>query len=89
MYNPMELTALLNSPSAAFASFSNAAEMIKLLYIPNYFSDKGPFSDVSTGAYKGMPKVLRNFIKVTPFKNIIEMSNPQAKRKYLENQLSF
>ena len=90
LYQPLELTALLNSPSAAFSSITNAAEMLKLIWIPNYFSDNSsPFKQVSTGAYKGMPKLLRNFIKVTPFKNVIEASDPKAKRKYLDNQLAF
>lgn len=90
LYQPLELTALLNSPSAAFSSITNAAEMLKLIWIPNYFSDNSsPFKEISTGAYKGMPKLLRNFIKVTPFKNVIEASDPKAKRKYLDNQLAF
>ena len=64
--------------------------MLKLIWIPNYFSDNSsPFKEISTGAYKGMPKLLRNFIKVTPFKNVIEASDPKAKRKYLDNQLAF
>ena len=90
LYQPLELTALLNSPSAAFSSITNAAEMLKLIWIPNYFNDNSsPFKEISTGAYKGMPKLLRNFIKVTPFKNVIEASDPKAKRKYLDNQLAF
>ena len=44
LYQPLELTALLNSPSAAFSSITNAAEMLKLIWIPNYFSDNSsPF----------------------------------------------
>lgn len=89
LYNPFELTALLNSPSAAFASINNAADMLKLLWIPNYFTDKGPFQIIDRGVYKGMPKILRHIVKITPAKNIIEAKDPKPKRKYLENQLMF
>lgn len=92
LYNPLELTALLNSPSAAFSSINNAASMLKLLWIPNYFGDRSPFSQVKSGAYEGMPIVLRNFIKLSPFKNLVEFPNTETvrnKRNYLENQLMF
>lgn len=89
LYNPLELTALLNSPSAAFASITNAAEMIKLLWLPNYFGEKTPFSASTSGVYKGMPKAFKSFIKMTPAKNILEATQPKPKRKYLENQLMF
>lgn len=92
LYNPLELTALLNSPSAAFSSINNAASMLKLLWVPNYFSDRSPFSQVKSGAYEGMPIVLRNFIKLSPFKNLVEFPNTETvknKRNYLENQLMF
>lgn len=86
LYNPLELTALLNSPSAAFNSINNMASMIKLLWIPNWSKD-GIFKEASSGPYKGMPKILKNFIKFTPAKNIIEAADPKPKRNYLQNQL--
>lgn len=92
LYNPMELTALLNSPSAAFSSITNAADMLKLLWIPNYFSDTNPFRPISSGIYEGFPKILRNVLKITPFKNAVEATDTKtirAKRNYLENQLMY
>lgn len=86
MYNPFELTSLLNSPSAAMSSIDNIASMLKLLWIPNWL-EGGVFKAASSGPYKGMPKILKNFIKFTPAKNIIEASDPKPKRNYLQNQL--
>jgi hypothetical protein len=88
LYNPFELTNLFNSPSAAFASFDNASNYLKLLWIPNFFSDKGVFSEVESGVYKGWPKILRNTLKLTPAKNIFEATSVEGirgKRNYLEN----
>lgn len=86
LYNPLELTALLNSPSAAFNSINNMADMLKLLWIPNWSSD-GIFKKSASGPYKGMPKILKNLIKFTPVKNVIEATDPKPKRNYLQNQL--
>jgi hypothetical protein len=93
LYNPFELVALLNTPSAAVSRIETAANMLKLLWIPNYFSEKGnPTEKVTKGVYKGQPKVVRNIIKSTPFHSIWEAQDPAAirdKRNYLETQLEF
>ncbi len=92
MYNPFELTSLLNSPSAAVNVIETGSDMLKVLWIPNYFGDGNPFATVKSGAYKGFPKVLRNIIKASPGHGLIEMWDPQtvrAKRNYLEHQLMF
>lgn len=60
--------------------------MIGLLWLPNHFAG-GVWDVIDRGAYKDMPKVLRNFIKFTPAKNIIEAADPKPKRSYLQNQL--
>lgn len=86
LYNPFELQALLNSPSAAFNTFEYMTGMIGLIWLPNHFAG-GVWEAIDRGAYKGMPKVLRNFIKFTPAKNIIEAADPKPKRSYLQNQL--
>lgn len=86
LYNPLELVQLLNSPSAAFNTVEQMANMIKLLWIPNWFGGD-IFKKVDRGAYKGMPSIMKNFIKFTPAKNVIEATDPKPKRSYLENQL--
>ena len=91
LYNPFELTALLNSPSAAINIIETGAGMLKVMWPGTYLGDN-PFAPVKSGAYKGLPKVLRNIIKVTPGHHVFEAldeSTVRAKRNYLENQLMF
>ena len=91
LYNPFELTALLNSPSAAINIIETGAGMLKVVWPGTYIGDN-PFAPVKSGAYKGLPKVLRNIIKVTPGHHVFEAldeSTVRAKRNYLENQLMF
>ena len=89
MYNPLELINMLNSPSAATGTIEQLSGIIKILMIPNWFGDKSAFSDVKSGPYEGMPKFMKNMIKSTPVKNLFEVRDPRAKRKYMETQLTF
>lgn len=92
LYNPLELTNLLNSPSAAVSTLGLLFNMIKLIFPGTYLRENGIFSDVKSGAYKGWPRILRNIIKMTPAKNVYEFFSTQGienKRTYLENQLMF
>ena len=87
MYNPLEFLALIKSPTAAFTTFDNASSIINLLNPASYIGDRTPFTIIDRGSYKGMPVILRNIIKVTPFRSIFEAGDPEAKRNYLQNQL--
>lgn len=87
MYNPFEFISLIKSPTAAFNWFDNASSFINLFNPASYVGDRTPFTIIDRGPYKGMPVILKNIIKVTPFKSIIEATDPKAKRNYLQNQL--
>ena len=87
MYNPLEFLALIKSPTAAFTTFDNASSIINLFNPASYVGDRTPFTIIDRGSYKGMPVILRNIIKVTPFRSIFEAGDPEAKRNYLQNQL--
>lgn len=87
MYNPMEFFSLIKSPTAAFTWFDNASAFINLFNPFSYIGSGGPFAIIDRGVYEGMPRVLRNIIKVTPVRSIIEAGDPQSKRSYLQNQL--
>lgn len=87
MYNPFEFISLIKSPTAAFNWFDNASSFINLFNPASYVGDRAPFTIIDRGPYKGMPVILKNIIKVTPFKSIIEATDPKAKRNYLQNQL--
>ena len=92
LYNPIEVTNLFNSPSAAISSLENAFNYIKLVFPGTYFYESNMFSSIKTGVYKGWPKILRNTVKLTPLKNIIEATDVKgikSKRNYLENQMMF
>lgn len=87
MYNPFEFISLIKSPTAAFNWFDNASSFINLINPASYIGDRTPFTIIDRGPYKGLPVILRNIIKVTPIKSIIEATDPKAKRNYLQNQL--
>ena len=87
MYNPFELMSLIKSPTAAFNWFDNASSFINLINPFAYTGNKTPFTIIDRGVYKGMPVILRNIIKVTPFKSVFEAQDPKSKRNYLQNQL--
>lgn len=83
MYNPMEFLSMIKSPTAAFTWFDNASAFINLFNPFSYIGDGGPFKIIDRGVYKGMPRIVRNIIKVTPIRSIIEAGDPQSKRSYL------
>ena len=87
MYNPMEFFSLIKSPTAAFTWFDNASAFINLFNPFSYIGSGGPFAVIDRGVYEGMPRILRNIIKVTPIRSIIEAGDPESKRSYLQNQL--
>ena len=87
MYNPFEFMALIKSPTAAFNWFDNISSFINLINPASYIGDRTPFTIIDRGVYKGMPVILKNIIKVTPFKSIVEAQDPKSKRNYLQNQL--
>lgn len=87
MYNPFELVSLVKSPTAAFNWFDNASSFLNLMNPFSYTGDRTPFTIIDRGVYKGMPVIMRNIIKVTPFKSIFEAQDPKVKRDYLQNQL--
>ena len=92
LYNPLEVTNLFNSPSAAVSTLENAFNYIKLVLPGTYFYENNMFSEIKAGAYKGWPKILRNTVKLTPLKNIIEAVDTKgvrSKRNYMENQMMF
>lgn len=78
---------MIKSPSAAFTTLDNASAFIDLVNPFAYTGDRGPFTIIDRGVYEGMPRILRNIIKVTPIRSIIEAQDPKSKRSYLENQL--
>lgn len=87
MYNPFEFMALIKSPTAAFNWFDNISSFINLINPASYIGNRTPFTIIDRGVYKGMPVILKNIIKVTPFKSIVEAQDPKSKRNYLQNQL--
>lgn len=92
LYNPLEVTNLFNSPSAAVSTLENAFNYVKLVFPGTYFYESNIFSEVKSGVYKGWPKILRNTIKLTPIKNVLEATDTRgvrSKRNYLENQMMF
>ena len=73
-YNPFEFISLIKSPTAAFNWFDNASSFINLFNPASYVGARTPFTIIDRGPYKGLPVILKNIIKVTPFKSIIAVS---------------
>ena len=59
-----ELLNIANSPTAGTNTFKT------LLGLPTFFIDAN--KEVTKGAYAGKSKLFKNFVKMTPFKNIYE-----------------
>ena len=87
MYNPVELMSLIKSPTAAFSYFENQYNILGILNPLSYIYGKTPWTAIDRGVYEGWPRILKTMIKTTPFKNILEIQDPKAKRNYLKNQL--
>lgn len=87
MYNPFEFIALIKSPTAAFNWLDNVSSFINIINPAAYVGDRTPFTIIDRGVYKNMPVILKNIIKVTPFKSAFEAQDPKSKRNYLQNQL--
>lgn len=87
MYNPMEFISMIKSPTAAVSWIDNASSFVNVFNPYSYFGDRTPFTIIDRGVYKGMPVIMRNMIKVTPFRSIFEAQDPETKRNYLQNQL--
>lgn len=87
MYNPVELMSLIKSPTAAFSYFENQYNILGILNPLNYIYGKTPWTSIDRGVYEGWPRILKTIVKTTPFKNILEIQDPKAKRNYLKNQL--
>jgi len=78
---------MVKSPTAAFSWFDHSLGVLGIFNPFAYIYAKSTWSAVDRGVYKGLPKVMRNVIKITPAKNLMEMQDPKAKRNYLQNQL--
>jgi hypothetical protein len=95
-YNPREVIDIIKSPSAATSTFENGVTTIMSVFDIFSFNDdpvgkgknkKHPSAIVKRGAYKGMTRFERSLIKATPYKHFIEIQDPNAKRRYIENML--
>jgi hypothetical protein len=90
MYNPLEFVQLMKNPSAAITMLENGSILWRLLNPLSYLGAKhSPFRKIERGPYEDIPMALRNLIKMTPAKNIIEMKDPKSKRVYVQGQLLF
>ena len=76
--NITEILNILNTPSAATNFIESADTLIRSL-----FDDE----EIKYGVYEGMSKSERAMIKMSLLKNLYEMQDPQAKNKYVKNQI--
>lgn len=79
-YNLMDVYSSFKSVSPATGEVDHIYSAIQWLFQD---SEK----EILYGPYAGWPKWAQQAIKSTPFKNIIEATDPAAKNKYLEGQL--
>jgi hypothetical protein len=86
LYNPIEFLTLLKNPSAAINLLEQFSVFFKIFF-PEFWMENGALDKISRGPYEGMPRIMRNIIKMTPAKNIIEATQPKLKREYLQTQM--
>jgi hypothetical protein len=79
-YNPMEVAAILNSPTAAKPLLDNMSASFNVLA---FFSDE----QIRQGPYKGWNKGAKALFKLGPWKNIYEAQSIETKYRYLMNQI--
>ena len=80
-YNPMEIVGVLNSPSPS-TNLLTQIMAIKDIFFPSTWTQP-----IERGSYKGMNKLERSMIKLSPLRAMWEIQDPKGKRLYLENQI--
>lgn len=80
LYDPVDIFKSLQSVTPATDEIDNALEAFVYLVTD-------PDREVLYGAYKGWPKWAQKGFKLTPFKNLYEAQDPNAKVKYITTQL--
>ena len=81
LYNPYDLYRTLKSVSALPDLLNPITNIVDWQTIKDIFK---PNDRIKYGVYKGKTRTQRSLIKMTPFKNIYELQDPAAKRKYYE-----
>lgn len=80
-YNPMEIVGVLNSPSPS-TNLLTQVMAVKDIFFPSTWTQP-----IERGSYKGMNKLERSMIKLSPLRAMWEIQDPKGKRLYLENQI--
>lgn len=78
LYNPKELMNILNSPSAA----TNTLDTLDA-FVRSFAANE----EIEYGPYENMTPRQKAIIKLTIFKNMYELQNPEIKDKYITNQI--
>lgn len=93
-YNVLDMFNTLKSVSAIMSYVQNMQSFAANIYnileknVYSLFSDEPPYTKiVNKGAYKGMTDIQRDMIKLTPFKNVIELQDIQSKRNYYRRMI--
>lgn len=74
-----DAVSILNSPTAAINTVEAWTDW------QTWLND--PFSDIRRGPYKGLKRYQRSLIKMSPFKMLLEATDPRSKMEYLDNQI--
>lgn len=93
-YNVIDMVRNVKSPSPIISYIENMSEFaqspMNLLINYGRTAIKGELINnkvIKRGAYKGMTEFEKTMIKITPFKNLIELKDIQSKRNYYRKQI--
>lgn len=92
-YNLADMARVIKSPSAITSYVEGLFELFyspfDMLYdtVKSEITGENINKAIRKGAYKGMTPFTRDLIKLTPFKNIIELKDTDSKRRYYQNQI--
>lgn len=88
-YDAGDLVSIIKSPSAAMGTLNQIGYLMDIMKPMMYLGEDNHymFKEIKRGPYKGMEKYQQSLIKATPFKHLVEASDPNLKRKYLMNMV--
>lgn len=78
---PIEVFNMLNTPTAAWSTLQYWGDLTTVAL-------QDPTEEINKGPYRGLNRLQRSLIKVTPLRSIYEAKDPRSKLEYYDNLIS-
>lgn len=87
-YDPTDLVNIIKSPSAAMGTLNQIGFLLDILEPTALLAwDENQGRVINRGPYKGKTRYEQALWKASPFKHLIEATDPNLKRRYLDNMI--